>query len=141
MEKLDIPGSMAIMPIAVVLGGIVLAFGVGFGTLALVVVGVVIWRVPWWSIDDVARRSALALIPDERRTRVSFIVDLVPFAAGLIVAGGAIAATSALHIPILAALVAIPVGAASIPTSRIMIARWQDALLSPQLKRRKRLAD
>jgi len=141
MEKLDIPGSLAIMPIAVVLGGIVLAFGVGFGTLALVVVGVVIWRVPWWSIDDVARRSALALIPDERRTRVSFIVDLVPFAAGLIVAGGAIAATSALHIPILAALVAIPVGAASIPTSRIMIARWQDALLSPQLKRRKRLAD
>jgi len=141
MEKLDIPGSLAVLPVAVVVAAVVVAAGVGLGTLGLVILGVVLWRVPWWSIDDVARRSALALIPDERRTRVSFVVDLVPFAVGLVVAGGTIAATAALHVPILASLVALPVGAASIPTSRVMVARWQDALLSPQLKRRKRLAE
>jgi len=139
MERLDIPGSMAILPIAVTVGAIALAIGVGFGTFPVMVFGVVAWRVPWWSIDDVARRAALALVPDERRTRVSFIVDLLPFGIGLIVSGGVIALATALHIPILAPLVAIPFGIAAIPSSRRMMAAWPDALLSHHLKRRKRM--
>ena len=139
MERLDIPGSLAVMPIAVVVGAAILIVGLGFGILPIVVVGIVAWRVPWWSIDDVARRAALALVPDERRTRVSYILDLVPFAIGLIVAGGVIAIATALHMPILAPILAVPIGVAAVASARTMIRTWPDALLSHHLKRRKRL--
>jgi hypothetical protein len=141
MERLDIPGSLAILPIAVVAGGMILILGVSTSVLPMVIVGVVAWRVPWWSIDDVARRAALSLVPDERRARVSFIVDLIPFAAGLIIAGGVMALTSGLGVPVLAPILAVIFGIVAIPTSRLMMRTWQDALLNPQLRRRKRLSD
>ncbi len=141
MERFDIPGSLAILPIAVVVGGVILIVGVSTSVLPMVIVGVVAWRVPWWSIDDVARRAALSLVPDERRTRVSFLIDLVPFASGLIIAGGVMALTSWLGLPVLAPILAVVFGTMAIPASRLMIRSWQDALLNPQLRRRKRLSD
>lgn len=141
MERLNIPGSLAVLPVATLLGTVVIMAGVQFGQFAAVLIGTLAWRVPWWSIDDVARRAAMALVPDQRRARVSFIVDLVPFAIGLILSGLVLSITSASGVPIWAPIIALPFALAAIPTSRVAIKTWADALLSPQLKRRKRLSE
>ena len=83
----------------------------------------------------------MALVPDQRRARVSFIVDLVPFAIGLIVSGLILGIARWVGEPIVAPLIALPFAAAAIPASRVAIKTWADALLSPHLKRRKRLAE
>ncbi len=141
MERLDIPGSLAILPIAALVGAVTLIAGVQVQQLGIILIGIVAWRVPWWSIDDVARRAAMALVPDQRRARVSFIVDLVPFAIGLILSGVILGITRASGEPIWAPIIAVPCAMAAIPSSRVAIKTWADALLSPQLKRRKRLSE
>lgn len=141
MEKLDIPGSLALLPIATLIGGIIIVAGVQVDLLGVMLIGIVAWRVPWWSIDDVARRAAMALVPDQRRARVSFIVDLVPYGIGLITAGGILGIARAFDAPIVAPALAAVFALAAIPASRVAIRSWADALLSPHLKRRKRLAE
>ena len=86
-DRLGIPGVLLVLPIATVVAGVLLAVGSVTGSLVVLVVGISAFRIPRWSIDENARRAALALVPDDRRARVSFIVDLGPVAVGLIVAG------------------------------------------------------
>jgi hypothetical protein len=140
VERLDIPGSLLVLPIFAVIASALLILGLAIGVLPILVVGIILWWVPRWSIDEVARRASLAVVPDEKRARVSFLVDLVPFALGLLVAGGVTAIATALDQPILAPIIALPIAALAIIPARIMMRGWRDALLDPRLRRRKRLS-
>ena len=141
LERLNIPGSLAVLPIGAIVASAVMLLGLALHILPILVVAIIGWWVPRWSIDDVARRAALALVPDERRARVSFLVDLVPFAAGLLVAGGITAIAAACGALAVAPLIALPIAALAMVPARKMIAAWPDSLLSHHLKRRKRLSD
>ena len=136
-DRIGIPGVLLLLPIFAVAAGILLMLGTAWGSVALLVAGVSFWNIPRWSIDQNARRAALALVPDERRARVSFIVDLGPNALGLILSGffallglwfGWYALIPALAV--LMAAVAIPLG--------IAVRRgWEQSLLNWRLRRRK----
>ena len=137
LERLGIPGVLSILPVATILGGVLLVLGLITGSLVLVGLGLAAWFVPRWSIDENARRAALALVPDERRTRVSFLVDLLPVSLGLVIAGPLAAIGWALGqlwlVPALAALVTI----GALPAMRRVRAGWEDSLLNWRLRRRK----
>ena len=137
LERLGIPGVLMILPIATVLGGILVALGIATGSLIWLGFGLAAWFIPRWSIDENARRAALALVPDERRTRVSFLVDLVPISVGLIIAGP-IAAFGIYSqrlwvVPIAASVVSI----FAIPLALKVQHGWADSLLNWRLRRRK----
>jgi len=136
-NKIGIPGVLLILPIMTVVAGVVLALGIAFQSLILLAVGLALWFIPRWSIDENARRAALALVPDERRTRVSFIVDLLPISMGLIIAGP-LAAIGYFFgmlwlIPAAGAVVTI----FAIPLMMKVIRGWEDSLLNWRLRRRK----
>ena len=73
-----------------VIAGVALSLPVTIGALLL-------WRLPRWSIDSTARQAAQATIPDERRARTSFLIDLVPMATGLIAVAIPIVITLGTH--------------------------------------------
>ena len=140
LERLNIPGSLAVLPIGAVVAALLLILGLAAGdALPLLIVGIICWWVPRWSIDDVARRAALAVVPDERRARVSFVVDLVPFACGLFVAGLVTLLVDEVGHPVLAPVIALPFAVAAIIPARRMVGAWADSLLDARLRRRKRL--
>jgi len=136
-DRIGIPGVLIILPVMTVLAGVLLACGIAFHSLPLLALGLAAWFIPRWSVDENARRAALALVPDERRTRVSFIVDLVPISVGLIIAGP-LAALGLLAgqlwvIPALGALITI----FAIPLALRVRRGWEDSLLNWRLRRRK----
>jgi hypothetical protein len=137
LERLGIPGVLSILPVATILGGLLLVAGMLTDSLLLVGLGLAAWFIPRWSIDENARRAALALVPDERRTRVSFLVDLLPISLGLVIAGPLAAIGWAVGqlwlVPALAALVTI----GALPAMRKVRAGWEDSLLNWRLRRRK----
>lgn len=137
-DKIGIPGVLLILPIAAVLAGVALLGGVLTGQIGLLVIGFLLWMIPRWSVDENARRAALALVPDERRTRVSFFVDLGPVAVGLVLAGP-LAAIGLLtdRFWIVPALAVVLAACAIWPAMKVR-AGWEDSLLSWRLRRRKR---
>lgn len=136
-SRIGIPGVLLILPLSLIVGGLLLALGSVTGSVGVLVAGVSFWIVPRWSIDENARRSALALVPDERRARVSFAVDLMPIAIGLIVSGPLAVVgivTGELWIVALAAVVIAAI--AIVPSVRVRRG-WEDSLLNWRLRRRK----
>lgn len=137
LERLGIPGTLLVLPVATVIAGVLLAMGSALGSLVVLGVAITLWRLPRWSIDENARRAALALVPDERRTRVSFLVDLLPLSLGLIVATPlAIVGVVTGQLWIVGVIVAV-VAAAAIPLARKVQLGWEDSLLNWRLRRRK----
>lgn len=137
-EKFGIPGTLLILPIATVAAAVALTAGILADSMALLVIGMGLWLIPRWSVDENARRAAFALVPDERRTRVSFFVDLGPVALGLIIAGPMAAigllTGQAWLVPAIAGVLAL----LAIPPSVKMLRGWDDSLLNWRLRRRKR---
>jgi type IV secretory pathway TrbD component len=136
-EAIGIPGVLIILPVMTVLAGLLLAVGIVLQSLPLLALGLACWFIPRWSIDENARRGALALVPDERRTRVSFIVDLLPISTGLIIAGP-LAAIAYLTgylwaIPLLGAIITV----FAIPLAFKVKRGWEDSLMNWRLRRRK----
>jgi hypothetical protein len=136
-DRFGIPGMLLILPTATVVSGVMIALGIGLHSLVFLGLGLGLWFIPRWSLDENARRAALALVPDERRTRVSFVLDLVPISAGLIIAGP-IAAVGILLgwlwlVPVAAALIAV----CAIPIFLKVRRGWEDSLLNWRLRRRK----
>ena len=136
-EAIGIPGVLIILPVMTVLAGLLLAVGIVLQSLPLLALGLACWFIPRWSIDENARRGALALVPDERRTRVSFIVDLLPISTGLIIAGP-LAAIAYLTgylwaIPLLGAVITV----FAIPLAFKVKRGWEDSLMNWRLRRRK----
>ncbi len=137
-ERLGIPGILLILPITSVLGGAVLLVATGMSSLALAAVGAALWLIPRWSIDENARRGALSLVPDERRARVSFVVDLIPMVVGLI-ASAPLALVAILTDQYwIAFAVAIVLALAAIPFLVKVRRGWDDSMLNWRLRRRKR---
>jgi hypothetical protein len=137
LERLGIPGVLMILPIATAAGGILVAVGIATGSLIWLGFGLAAWFIPRWSIDENARRSALALVPDERRTRVSFLVDLVPVSIGLIIAGPIAAIGIFTDRLWIVPIAAVMVSAGAIPLSVKVRKGWEDSLLNWRLRRRK----
>ena len=136
-ERVGIPGTLIILPIATAIAAIALAIGSAVGSIALLIVAIVIWRIPRWSLDENARRGALALVPDERRTRVSFLIDLTPVAVGLVVSAPIVVlgfATGMLWLP---GVVAVAVALVAIVFSRKVMKGWEESLMNWRLRRRK----
>jgi len=136
-DRIGIPGVLIILPVMTVLAGVALAVGIAIQSLALLALGLALWFIPRWSVDENARRAALALVPDERRTRVSFIVDLLPISIGLLIAGP-VAAVGYLTgylwvIPTIGAVLT----AFAIPLALKVRRGWADSLLNWRLRRRK----
>ena len=136
-DRIGIPGVLIILPVMTILAGVALAVGIALQSLAFLALGLAFWFIPRWSIDENARRAALALVPDERRTRVSFVVDLMPISLGLIIAGP-LAAIGYLSgylwaIPMLGALITI----LAVPLAFKVRRGWEDSLLNWRLRRRK----
>lgn len=135
--RLGIAGTLLVLPVCTVVAGALLAAGGVTGSILLLALGVSAVRVPKWSLDENARRAALALVPDERRARVSFLVDLAPTGVGLVLSGAVAAVavvTGALWVaPALAAVVAL---AALVPMLAVRRG-WDDSLLNWRLRRRK----
>ena len=136
-NRIGIPGVLLILPLSIVVGGLILVAGSLTGSLAVLLVGVSFWLVPRWSVDENARRSALALVPDERRARVSFVVDLLPVAIGLIVSGPlALIGVLTGQYWLIAVLCVVIAALAVWPSLRVR-REWDDSLLNWRLRRRK----
>ena len=137
LERLGIPGSLLVLPAATILAGLLLALGSALGSLAVLAIAITLWRLPRWSIDENARRAALALVPDERRTRVSFLVDLLPVALGLLVSTPlAIVGVITGQLWIVGIVVAV-IAAIAVPFGVKVMRGWEDSLLNWRLRRRK----
>lgn len=137
-ERLGIPGILLILPVATVIAGLLLLGATGASSLALAALGGALWLVPRWSIDENARRGALSLVPDERRARVSFVVDLVPMAVGLIASAPLAMVGIVTGQYWIAFVVAIVLALAAIPFGLKVRRNWDEGMLSWRLRRRKR---
>ena len=138
LESWGIPGVLLVLPIAAIGAGVLLAVGASGQWLAVLAVALMAWQIPRWSIDENARRAALALVPDERRTRVSFIIDLGPVAIGLILAGPAAAVGVLTGNVALVGIVAAVLAAVGLPWFVKVRSGWDDSLLNWRLRRRKK---
>ncbi len=136
-NRIGIPGVLLLLPLAVIVGGIVMAFGSVTATLGVLVVGVSFWVIPRYSIDENARRSALAFVPDERRARVSFVVDLLPIALGLIVSGPLALLGVMTGTYWIVAVACVIIALLAVPPSLAVRRQWEDSLLNWRLRRRK----
>lgn len=142
-DRIGIPGVLLVLPLATVAAGATIAVGIAVDSLLTVLVGVSLWLVPRWSLDENARRGALALVPDERRARVSFLVDLGPVAVGLLLSAPLVAIASAVDLEWAAPAAAAVIAVVAVPWSLRVRRDWDDSLLNWRLRRRKqnRLAD
>lgn len=138
LEAWGIPRVLLVLPFAAIAAGLLLALGATGSWLVVLAVALMTWQIPRWSIDENARRSALALVPDERRTRVSFIIDLGPVALGLILAGPAAALGVLTGNVALVGLVAAALAAVALPWFFKVRSGWDDSLLNWRLRRRKK---
>lgn len=137
-NKLGVPGTLLILPIATAIAAIALAFGIVTESIVILVIAITIWRIPRWSLDENARRGALSLVPDEKRTRVSFLMDLAPVAIGLVLASPIVLFADVVGLPWLAGAIALVFAALAIPIAKRVLDGWEDSLSNWRLRRRKR---
>ena len=138
LGKWGIPGVLMALPEAAVVAGIVLAAGSVLQWLPMLVLAMLVWQIPRWSLDENARRAALTLVPDERRTRVSFIVDLAPVALGLVISGPVAAIGLLTGHYALVGVAAAAIGLLGLPWMLKVRSGWEDSLLNWRLRRRKK---
>ncbi len=144
LSRFNLKDVFLIAPVSVVIGGIFILMIPGIGGA---VIGFGLARLMKTTIDESARTAMLAIVPEERRGRVSMFMDSYLFAIGVIIGcvltGGVILiAEYILVIPF--DLFYICVGAATLTA---LIAVWailrmrqvyDMSLFSPLLKRRQR---
>ncbi|MEN9504673.1 MAG: hypothetical protein RI958_599 [Actinomycetota bacterium] len=139
LQRLGVGKVLRFLPFATIASAMLMLLGGVFEQIALAMAALIVWRLPRWSIDASARQAAHATIPDERRARVSFLIDLVPVSVGFVIVaipiGIALATDTLWTAPILAFVLA----AAAVVLSKNVVSTWDDTQLSYRLKRRKRL--
>lgn len=139
LARMGAARSLAVLPAAVVLAALV-ALAAGLNTsVSMAAAALLLWRLPRWSLDASARQAAFALLPDERRGRASFAIDLVPLATALVVSAAPIALMLGTHQRWTEAVLGVLLGVAGLWCARAVIAGWETTQLSYRLKRRKRL--
>ena len=137
-QKVGINGTLLVLPISIVIGGVFLASSLVAMNLWLLAVATLLWRVPAWSVDQNARSSALGFVPDQRRARVSLILVLTSFALTRVLCAIP-AAPGLLWGPtwLIGVLPAI-VGAAGLWWWWQLYRQWDHSMLDWRLRRRKR---
>jgi uncharacterized membrane protein YciS (DUF1049 family) len=133
-----IPAMIMVLPLAAIVAGLVLALGSIVGSIAVLAVAINIWRIPRYTVSANARRTALTLIPDERRARVAFLVELLPLALGYLIASPLALTGVTLDAIWIPALIASLLALAAVPFALRIVRTWDDGLLNPRLRRRKR---
>ena len=136
-ERAGIPKTLIILPIATGVAAIALVLGSVIGSVAVFIVAITVWRIPRWSLDENARRGALALVPDERRTRVSFLIDLTPVAVGLVLAGPIVGIGFLTDMEWIPGIIALAIALVAVFYSRKVVKGWDESLLNWRLRRRK----
>ena len=137
-QKVGINGTLLVLPISIVVGGLFLASSLVAMNLWLLAVATLLWRVPAWSVDQNARSAALGFVPDQRRARVSLILVLTSFALTRVLCAIP-AAPGLLFGPtwLIGALPAL-VGAAGLWWWIRLYRDWDHSMLDWRLRRRKR---
>jgi hypothetical protein len=107
--------------------------------VVVALVGLSLWRVVRKSLDASARQTAMATLPDERRTRSSVLLDLMPLSVGYLVFAPIAAFGLSLDLLWFAPVVALALAVIAIVTSRRIIETWDTTQLSYRLKRRRRM--
>lgn len=131
--------ALVVLPVATSLGAVVLLIGGALTNVVVALVGLFLWRVVRRSLDSSARQTAMATLPDERRTRVSFLIDLMPLSLGYVVFAPLAAVGLQLELLWLAPLLALGFAVVAIIIGRRIVSTWDTTQLSYRLKRRRRL--
>ncbi len=142
LAKLTLKNAFFVKPIGVLLGAV--AMIVSPGILAAVG-GVLLLRIPQYTVDDSARKTFLALVPEERRGRVSIFMDsylyVVGVLLGCLLTGGIVLAGVQLNIPALYyAYLGLAVVSAALAIVAVVRLRavYESSLWNWRLKRRQR---
>jgi len=138
-KKYGVAKVLMVLPIATAIGA-ALMLGAGIGRIVILAgLGKLLWTIPRWSIDNSARQSAMAELPDDRRATSSFLINLVPYGIGLILVSIPILISKLVGGYWVVPLAALALAVGSIFWSRNTIKTWEDTQLSYRLKRRKRM--
>lgn len=137
LDSFGVPSTLLMLPIVTMIAASLLAAGLGRGIVLLIAVGMGLWLAQRWSIDRVARRAAMALVPDERRARVYFLLELVPVGIGLLIGAGLAAIGSVFEVSWAIAIAAGGVAGLAIWQGLGARATWDESMLSWRLRRRK----
>jgi ATP:ADP antiporter, AAA family len=131
--------ALVVLPVATAAGAAVLLIGGVLTNVVVALFGLFLWRVVRRSLDASARQTAMATLPDERRTRASFLIDLMPLSVGYVVFAPLAAIGLGLDVLWFAPLAALVFAVVAIVTGRRIVATWDTTQLSYRLKRRRRL--
>ena len=82
IEKITLKNSFIIMPLALLIG----SFWMLFSGVVSAIGGMLLPKVAQFTADDLARRSFQTMVPEERRGRVSTLMESYLFAVGVILA-------------------------------------------------------
>ena len=136
-RNLGTPAQLLVLPAAGILSGLLLALGVAIGSVPILVTSMVLMGVPSWTVDDGARQTALTLVPDHLRARVTFLLDLGRYSVAPIVAGVLALVCSTLGWFWMAGIITAILAAAAVPFGLHARRTWDDSLLNWRLRRRK----
>ena len=139
LNQRGVAAALVVLPVATAAGAAVLVIGGALMNVVVALVGLSLWRVVRRSLDASARQTAMATLPDERRTRSSFLIDLMPLSVGYLVFAPIAAFGLSLDLLWFAPVVALAFAVIAIVTSRRIIETWDTTQLSYRLKRRRRM--
>ncbi|MEY4173848.1 MAG: hypothetical protein RI900_1013, partial [Actinomycetota bacterium] len=139
LHRFGVEKVLLALPLATAVAGVVMVLAGSNRSVVLAVVGLLVWRLPRWSIDGSARQSALALLPDERRGRSSFAIDLAPIATALVLSALPISLMLLTDARWLLGGLAVVLAGVALVCGTKVVAHWQTTQLNYRLKRRKRL--
>jgi len=139
LRRFGVQKVLLALPLATLLAGVVMVVAGSDRSVVLAVVALLVWRLPRWSIDGSARQSAMALLPDERRARSSFAIDLAPIATALVVSAAPISLMLLTDQRWLLGGSAVLLAAVALGFGTRVASTWEATQLNYRLKRRKRL--
>lgn len=143
LERFGLKNTFLVLPIATIIGagGMVVLPG-----LALVATGWLGTRLALNTVDQSARKALQALVPEERRGRVSMFMDSYLLASGTIlgcvITGGVLFAATAVPLPsaTIYLSIALVMGVAAVAAILKMRTVYETSLFNWRLKRRQRNA-
>jgi AAA family ATP:ADP antiporter len=139
LNRRGVGTALMVLPAATVGGAVVLVVGGALTNVVLALVGLLLWRVVRKSLDASARQTAMATLPDQQRTRASFLIDLAPISLGYVVFAPIALVGLWLGWLWLVPVVALVLAVAAVAVSRRIVETWDTTQLSYRLKRRRRM--
>ena len=138
IQRRGVALGLLLLPCSALVAALMVSLHSVRGGLVIASVGLMAWRIPRWSIDVTVRQSALATLPDHRRTRVSMLIDLVPWAIGLCLIAVPIGIGNLIGQSGLAPASGAVLAGLAVMTWRRLGNEWDSMQFSYRLKRRQR---